>query len=165
MPKESRPSSKRLRGELFAVNVSPKGHVEGALIATPAGTVQINFPKHEAEALARTMLVGSRVDLPAKLETAEFDHPVYVPSDLDGEAEVTGKVVRLNYALHGEVNGFHLDEGTFVHLKPEGAKRCGVKVGESVIATGSRRRGSAAAVLEARKVTRPATRPRNGRRG
>jgi hypothetical protein len=164
MPKKNRPEPTRVRGKLLAFNVSPKGHIEGALIKTVDGTAQVNFPKHKAEALARTMAVGSDVDLKAELETEEFDHPVYVASETGGEAELKGKVVRLNYALHGEANGFHLDDGTFVHLKPEGAKRWGVSVGDSVTAAGLRRLGVASAVLEARTVARSGKRPRDGAR-
>jgi hypothetical protein len=164
MPKKNRLESTRVRGKLLAFNVSPKGHIEGALIKTLDGTAQVNFPKHEAEALARTMTAGSAVDLKAELETEEFDHPVYVASEMVDDAELDGKIVRLNYALHGEVNGFHLDDGTFVHLKPEGFKKSGVKVGDSVTATGSRRLGVAGAVLEARTVARSGKKPRDAAR-
>jgi hypothetical protein len=160
MPKKNRPESTRLRGKLLAFNVSPKGQIEGALIKTANGTAQVNFPKRDAESRARTMTVGSTVDLNAELETEEFEHPVYVASEMADEAELEGKVVRLNYALHGEANGFHLDDGTFVHLKPEGFQKCGVKVGERVTATGSRRLGVAGPVLEARTVARTGKAPR-----
>lgn len=164
MPKKNRLESTRVRGKLLAFNVSPKGHVEGALIETSDGTAQVNFPKHEAEALARTMTVGWAVDLEAELETEEFAHPVYVAPAIDAETELEGEVVRLNYALHGEANGFHLDDGTFVHVKPEGFKKCGVKVGDRVTASGSRRSGVAGAVLEARTVARSGRRGREGAR-
>jgi len=53
MPKEPRPSDlQRLRGKVRAFNISPKGHIEGVMVETAAGSAQLNFPKHSAEALA-----------------------------------------------------------------------------------------------------------------
>ena len=66
--------------------------------------------------------------------------------------EVSGTIVRLNYALHGEVNGYHLDDGTFAHVKPEGAKKYKLRVGDQVKANGSLRAGSGATVLEVRAL-------------
>lgn len=50
--------------------------------------------------------------------------------------EVTGTVERLNYAKHGEANGVVLDTGDFVHLKPDGMKKVGLRVGDQVAAKG-----------------------------
>jgi hypothetical protein len=148
------PRPVRVRGTVVARNVSPKGHFEGIMIATIAGASQINFPKHEAEALARSLTVGSEIDVAVTLESDGFDHPVYVLAEQEGEGEARGTITRLNYALHGEVNGFHLDDGTFVHLNPEGAKKHDPRVGERVVVTGERRRGSASVVLEATSLQR-----------
>jgi hypothetical protein len=107
MPKKSskkkrHPSLPHLRGKLSAFNISPKGHIEGAMVETATGSIQINFPKHEAEALVRAMRVGAEIDLEADLETDEGDHPVYLATvNGSAEAEARGTVVRLNYALHG----------------------------------------------------------------
>jgi hypothetical protein len=38
--------------------------------------------------------------------------------DKHGSRRFSGSIVRLNYALHGEVNGGILDSGDFLHLKP-----------------------------------------------
>lgn len=153
MSKKARPSSSsHLRGEVVAFNISPKGHIEGALIETTAGAIQINFPKHDAETVARSMRVGSRIDLKADLEADEGDHAVYRVGDSEEETE--GTIIRLNYALHGEVNGCHLDDGTFVHVTPEGARKYELRVGEKVKVTGPRRRGTDAVVLQARSVKR-----------
>ena len=154
----------RVRGTVLSRNVSPKGHVEGIMIATIAGASQINFPKHEAEALARSLTVGAEIDVAVTLDSDGFDHPVYVLAEQEEEGEAHGTITRLNYALHGEVNGFHLDDGTFVHLKPEGAKKHGPRVGERVIVSGERRRGPASVVLEATSFQRAAP-PRPGKRG
>ena len=44
---------------------------------------------------------------------------------------------RLNYALHGEVNGAILDSGDFLHLKPHGARVLQLVVGMDVKGVGS----------------------------
>jgi hypothetical protein len=147
-----------LRGKVVAHNVSPKGHVEGALVETAQGIAQLNFPKHGADDFARMAAIGASVDLAAELEEDDGDHPVYRASD--ARAVVTGAVVRLNYALHGEVNGYHLDEGTFVHVKPEGAKRYKLRVGDRITADGPRRTGAAATVLEPEHLTKTSERVR-----
>lgn len=147
MPKKEHPKSPRLRGTVVAYNASPRGGIEGALVETPKGTVQLNFPKHGAEEVARSMAIGSRVDVEAEPETEDFDHPVYRLGE--ARADRRGRVVRLNYALHGEVNGVHLRDGTFVHLKPEGAQKIRARVGDWIEASGVLRRGDACVVLEA----------------
>jgi len=158
MPKQSR----RLRGKLLAFNISPRGDIEGALVETSAGTAQLNFPKHDAAAMAKAMRIGSDIDVAAEPEPDEGDHPVYRASDEAGEA--SGTIVRLNYALHGEVNGCHLDDGTFVHLKPKGAKRHKLRIGDKIKATGSRRSGADAVVLEAKSFEKVVDGSRTGGR-
>jgi hypothetical protein len=151
MPKHARSSPPlQLRGEVAAFNISPKGHVEGVLLETSKGRAQVNFPKHGSDAISASMKVGAKVALHVKLESDDGEHPVYELRDAD--AKVTGTVVRLNYALHGEINGCHLDDGTFVHLKPEGAKKHALRVGDRVKAIGARRAGPSCVVLEAREV-------------
>ena len=153
MPKEQRSSSpEQLRGNVLAYNISPKGHIEGALVETASGRVQINFPRHDAEALAQSMGVDSKIDILAELESSEGEHPVYRAADAAGEA--SGTIVRLNYALHGEVNGYILDDRTFLHVKPDGAKKHKLCVGEKVKATGSQRPGTDAVVLEVTALER-----------
>jgi hypothetical protein len=151
MPKHAHSSPPlQLRGEVSAFNISPKGHVEGVLLETSKGRAQVNFPKHDRDALSASLKVRAKVALQVKLENDDEEHPVYELCDAD--AKVTGTVVRLNYALHGEVNGCHLDDGTFVHLKPEGAKKYSLRVGDRVKAIGARRAGPSCVVLEAREV-------------
>jgi len=145
-------ASLQLRGKIISFNISPKGHIEGALVETKTGPAQVNFHKHDGKSLARSMPVGSTIDLKVSLEDDEASHPIYVVED--DEAEASGTVVRLNYALHGDVNGYHLDDGTFIHVKPKGAKKYQMLVGEMVKATGSRHPGADAIVLEAHAVER-----------
>ena len=51
----------------------------------------------------------------------------------------SGRIERLNYALHGEVNGGILESGDFLHLKPEGARAINLAVGMAVEARGKTR--------------------------
>jgi hypothetical protein len=146
-----------LCGKVVAHNLSPKGHVEGALIETPRGLAQLNFPKHDDE-FAAAAQIGAAIDLAAELEADDGDHPVY--RACAASRAVTGNVVRLNYALHGEVNGYHLDDGTFVHVKPDGAKRYEVRVGDRITVEGHRRVGTAAVVFEPEQLTKLTARAR-----
>lgn len=148
MTKKAHAQEFRLRGQVLAYNISPKGHIEGAVIETDRGLAQLNFAKHGAD--ARTISIGSKVDLVVDLEHEHGAHPVYIPTAADAQAH--GTIVRLNYALHGDVNGCHLDEGTFVHVKPDHAKRYDLRVGAEITATGSRRVGDDAVVLDADKI-------------
>jgi hypothetical protein len=148
--KENRTSALKLRGKVLAFNISPKGHIEGVLLETSDGPAQVNFPKHDAEAFSRSTRLGTKLELNVKREPDEGEHPVYTAQADD--AETSGTVVRLNFALHGEVNGYHLDDGTFAHVKPEGAKKYKVRIGDQVKAVGQRRAGSDATVLEVRSL-------------
>ena len=145
MTKKSHASALQLRGKVLAYNISPKGQIEGAVIETDSGLAQLNFAKHGAD--ARMMSLGVQVDVAVELEHDHGDHPVYAPSDADGQAD--GTIVRMNYALHGDINGYHLDDGTFVHVKPHDAKRYALRIGAKITATGARRFGDTAVVIDA----------------
>ncbi len=153
MPKESSAPSVVLRGRVVSFNVSPKGDLEGVVLQLRDGTAQVNFAKGAHEAAER-WTVGSSVSLRGVLEEEGFAHPVYRLEPEEGC--VRGKVARLNFARHGEPNGFVLDDGTFVHQKPDGARKQRVRVGDRVRATGEVRVGRAATVLEATSVIREA---------
>lgn len=165
MPKK-RPSTSVLRGRVLSHNISPKGHVEGILVENDAHVVQVNFPKHAATNLVKRHPVDSAVELAVEREDDEGDHPVYVARAV--AAQVSGTVVRFNYALHGEVNGYQLDDGTFVHVKPDGARRYKIAIGDRVLASGDRREGEDAVVMEAEQVSKAprsqAPRPRRSAR-
>jgi hypothetical protein len=145
VPKKEKTSVSQIHGKVVAFNISPKGQVEGALLDAP-GRIQVNFPKHRAEELTRSARIGAQVDIKVEREPDEGDHPVYTA--IDEEEAASGKIVRLNYALHGEVNGYHLEDKTFLHVKPDGAKKYKARVGDVVKATGARRAGSDVVVLE-----------------
>jgi hypothetical protein len=161
MSKKSRNSALQLRGTVLAYNLNPKGQIVGATVDTPAGLAQLNFPKHAAERMARGMTVGSAIDLAVQVEHDRGDHIVYVLTDDDDHAD--GTIIRLNYSLHGELNGCHLDDGTFVHLKPAKAKRYELRLGTRIRATGTRRTGADAPVLDAWAVNESAERSRKPR--
>ncbi len=146
----------RLRGTIVAFNISPRGHIDGAMVDTTKGRVQVNFPRHEADVLLQSMRVGSKIDLEAELESDTGEHAIYWAGSETGEA--SGTIVRLNYASHGEVNGYHLDDKTFLHVKPEGAERWKLSVGDEVRASGLRRVGPDAVVLEVNTLERAGTR-------
>lgn len=67
---------------------------------------------------------------------------------------VSGTVVRFNYARHGCANGVVLDNGDFIHTRPDGYERLALKNGDKVdvegearpLATGTGR------VIEARRI-------------
>lgn len=52
------------------------------------------------------------------------------------------------------MNGYVVADGVFVHVKPDGAKRYRVKVGDRIRASGERRHGTAADVVDASEVVR-----------
>ena len=64
-----------------------------------------------------------------QVSVAAFSH--------DDSNPFSGVVERLNYALHGEVNGGILDTGDFLHLKPQGATALNISVGMKVQGIGS----------------------------
>jgi len=168
MPRKPKSSSdhlpSRIQGKIIAFNVSPKGHIEGALVATEKGTkgtmkstVQLNFPGPDGEDRPRDLRVGAAIDVIADFDRDDGDHPVYRAAP--AQAETGGTITRLNYALHGEVNGWHLDDGTFVHVKPEGARKHRFRVGDRITVAGRRRHGVDATVVEAHAVGRAQDRP------
>jgi hypothetical protein len=130
---------------------SARKDIEGALVETARSSIQLNFPKHDTGPFA-SLRAGSVIDLDADVEVDDGEHSEYRAGP--SEASISGTIVRLNYALHGAVNGWHLDDGTFVHAKPDGARRHRLRVGERIEARGPRRTGPDAAVLEARAIKR-----------
>jgi hypothetical protein len=143
--------TRTISGVVRQHNFSPKGEIEGLLLDTSTGTVQVNFP-HGPEAGARpTPPPGTTLRLAvapdrhaAKHEPGDHQVCEFV-SDADAGPDPTdgnraeGVVVRLNYARHGEPNGVVLDTGDFVHLKPHGMRLAALAVGARVVAEGPAR--------------------------
>jgi len=133
-------------GTIEAFNVSPKGFYEGFLLRASKRLIQINLPK-DARALAEKGLeVGKKITVELEPEEphGEPEHEVFRLLSLAGingdsagvqhneTRPFSGRVERLNYALHGAVNGAILDSGDFLHLKPAGARALKLKLGMPV---------------------------------
>lgn len=132
---------------------SPRGGVEGVLIDTDGVATQFVFERHDEG--AASVFAGLQVGQALVIEGTEEGpspkgdaaHTVYRferLASVDGEPprhagageRIEGTVVRLNYARHGEANGVVLDTGDFVHTRPDGFARLGLKVGDKVLAEG-----------------------------
>jgi hypothetical protein len=143
-------------GVLREFNLSPAGVVEGFLLHTDKGTVQVNVALEVGFAVVRGIEQNvEAVVTPEKLKGRRSGHPVYRLVTLrgangqalicaePGEAEdvsVQATVKRINYARNGAADGVILDSGDFVHLERIGMKKCGLKVGDAVTVEGTARR-------------------------
>lgn len=132
---------------------SPKGGIEGMLIETDGIPAQFVFERHGeglpaqlADIRAGQALVVEGTESPPSPK-GEAAHTVYRFERLaaiDGkplpEAQpddsVDGRVARIHYARHGEANGVVLDNGDFVHTRPQGFAQLNLKVGDRVQAEG-----------------------------
>ena len=140
-------------GIVQSFNVSPKGTYEGLLLESSGELLQINFPQEWGAAIAAIVAPGNHIE--AEIEPqdahAHASHPVYQlrhlsndkqekfpleQSNGSGNGHFSGKVERLNYALHGEINGAILDTGDFLHVKPQGAVALELAAGMKVKGTG-----------------------------
>jgi len=133
-------------GTIEALNVSPKGFYEGFLLRAGKKLLQINLPKHGLAEMEKSLEVGSTitVELESEKPHGEPEHEVFrllrsasanddfSGVDHDGSKQFSGCIERLNYALHGAVNGGILDSGDFLHVKPEGARALKLKLGMQV---------------------------------
>jgi hypothetical protein len=147
---------------------SPKGGIEGAIVRIAGERAQVTI-KHapDLERAFADLREGDQIEaqitpLPAH-DKGEAGHPVYELTALksnagsagtNGSADSVGHVARLNYALHGEPNGVVLDNGDFIHLRPDGQRQLGLKVGDAVEAFGDAKalRFGNGRVIEASRV-------------
>ncbi len=149
MPK----TAEEKQGIVQSFNISPKGSYEGLLLKEGGQVIQINFPPEWSATVADLASPGSSIHV--EIEPQEVHghpaHPVFELLSLNkkrkesfshrdlnnpGDGHFSGRVERLNYALHGEVNGAILNSGDFLHLKPHGAVAVGLTVGMNVEGTG-----------------------------
>lgn len=143
-----------LGGVIVQFNYSPRGSVEGMLIRAEDRTVQVNVPPDAWPVMAHAVAIGQETRVAATAEPEspkhdEGDHPVYrlvsfnpsseEPEEVD-PASVEGIVARLNYTRHGAPNGVVLESGDFVHLKPDGMRKTGLRIGDRIAAAGKARR-------------------------
>ena len=144
----------KLKGTFTQVVYSPKGGVEGLLLDSGGQPVQFVLAKGDeaGAALVGALTAGQTLTIAgepiAPSSKGEGVHPVRTLQKIvaiDGKlpkkasaaaAGYAGKIVRLNYARHGAPNGFILDSGDFIHVKPEGFAKLGLRVGDSVTAEG-----------------------------
>jgi hypothetical protein len=153
------PDAEHFNGIIQGYNFSPKGGVEGVLLTEGDRTVQVNIPPHAWPVAAHAAAVGQAVQIAASPEPGtdkhpDAEHPVYRLISLmpvsgpgaaidgpfhEGIVNVQGIVSRFNYAKHGEPNGVVLDNGDFLHLKPDGMKKVGLGIGQQVEAKGRAR--------------------------
>ena len=141
------------KGTFKSFNISPKGNYEGLLVESEGQIIQVNFPQEWSSALAGLAVPGEQVQLQVEPheKNGHGEHPVYrllsmsnqkkeqfPPSESKHEKDgpFSGTVTRLNYALHGEVNGAILNTGDFLHVKPQGATALGLEVGMKVKGSG-----------------------------
>lgn len=147
-------AASKLTGTIIQVVYSPKGGVEGLLIDSEGQAVQFVLERDDetSAALVCTLKVGQTLAVTGELmppsSKGEGAHPVHALHKIvavDGKAPkkvaatatgYRGTVVRLNYARHGAPNGYILDTGDFIHVKPEGFAKLKLKVGDAVVADG-----------------------------
>jgi hypothetical protein len=67
-----------LSGQVIAFNLSPKGHIEGVSVDTKTGPAQVAFHKHDGSAFARSMPVGSNIELPVMSDSGHGSKAKYV---------------------------------------------------------------------------------------
>jgi len=130
---------------------SPKGSIEGVLIDTDGVATQFVFDAHDAQAGQafaslktgqRLVIEGTETGPSPKGEAAHTVYGFERLASVDGRepapasAGASGTVVRFNYARHGEANGVVLDSGDFVHTRPAGLAKLGLRVGDKVEAEG-----------------------------
>ena len=143
-------TSVKKTGTLQCMNISPKGFYEGFLLKSGKNVVQVNLPKEHLHSFADGWASDGKISVEVEAENSWGSpaHKVFrlVPVMDNGgrkaenarhpRKKFSGRIERLNYALHGEVNGGILESGDFLHLKPEGAQAISLVVGMAVEARG-----------------------------
>jgi len=152
---------------------SPKGDIEGVLLAIKGAVVQVTVNPATGLLLTRATAPGKRLRVLATSDhspkTAHAAHPVYKfssfadaagqaidpPGADPAKAVRKGVVAALHFARHGEPNGVVLETGEFIHLRPHGMALLGLGVGAEVRAVGELRLTALGQpMLEARQVNR-----------
>ena len=141
-----------IEGVFKHVIYSPKGGIEGAMIEADGIPAQFVFSHGNDDASHfQHLSPGQRVTLEGTeakpWPEGDDAHAVYQfkrLAGIDGEAaqdaakpgRVEGKVVRINYARHGEANGVVLDSGDFIHIRPDCFAPLALVLGGQVQASG-----------------------------
>jgi hypothetical protein len=144
-----------IEGTFEHVIYSPKGAIEGVLLSADGDPLQIVFRREDElaavafEGIAEGQLLVVEASPQGPSPKGKPAHAVYEFGRLvsiDGKkppkpkakvgAAYQGKIVRFNYARHGQPNGVVLDSGDFIHTKPDGLLKLKLKVGDTVRADG-----------------------------
>ena len=143
-------TSVKKTGTVHSIKISPKGFNEGFLLKSGKNVAQVNLAKEHLHSLADGWPSDREIAVEVEAEESwgspahEVFKLVRVLDNGGRNAEkydrpprkFSGRIERLNHALHGEVNGGILDSRDFLHLKPEGAQAVGLTVGMAVEARG-----------------------------
>ena len=97
--------------------------------SSASSVVEPDFPGPKSEHAEHPVYIFHSVatsdDKERLLQTKSADRDLY-----------GGTVVRINYARHGEPNGVILENGDFIHMKPDGMTLTGLNIGDSVESEG-----------------------------
>jgi hypothetical protein len=160
-----------LNGQLQRLLFSPKGDIEGLLLTVASQPIQVSMEPGSVDANVLNEAVGKPIEVKASLDTSpkakKGEHPVYELHSItklagksfksNGTRHISGVVVGIHYAKHGEPNGVILDSGEFIHTRPHGMKKLKLQVGSKVVAHGDARTTVLGTTLmEAHEVNRMA---------
>jgi len=168
------PKKTVLKGKVLGFNISPKGYYESVLIDANTETVQVNFSPEESARVAGSLKEGTKAEVIVEPEGGKkpSEHAVYKLLSIETSAKksrhdqhpqivkVKGKIVRLNYAKHGEVNGAILNDGCFVHLKPDGARAARLKIGQLIEMEGEEKLAPTHRVVDIYEINKKVIRTR-----
>ena len=139
-----------LTGTLKHWIYSPRGQLEGMLLDVEGFAVQFVIDPSDA-AEVQNLKPGQKLTVEGSPQDDSpkhaAQHEVYklhrltapVAANKAMPREFSGKIVRFNYARHGQANGFVLSTGDFIHTRPHGFEQLGLNVGDKVTATGEAR--------------------------
>lgn len=151
------PNATPLEGRVMHLIYSPRGDIEGVLLASDDGIAQLVVERGDAHAATALLALspGQAVALLAEplppSPKGRSPHAILALRHIvaihgrrvattHGALGYRGRVQRFNYARHGAINGVVLDTGDFLHLKPEGYERSGLQIGDEVTAQGDAHR-------------------------
>ncbi len=120
------------------MNISPKGFYEGFLLKSGKNVVQVNLPKEHLHSFADGWAPGSEISVEVEAEEpwGSPAHKVFrlvrvvdnggrkADKDHHPPRDFSGRIERLSYALHGEVNGGILESGRFPSSQARGRAGC-----------------------------------------
>jgi hypothetical protein len=137
-----------LSGTFEHVIYSPKGDLEGLLVTVDNKPIQYQVEPQLAEtckSLKPKQVVYLEATKSPPSPKGKGVHAIYKLVQLstsasllktNGQPESKGKIIRFNYAKHGQPNGFILDNGDFIHTKPDGFAFLNLEPGMKVTAKG-----------------------------